>query len=59
MIGVNEFRLNEATMMAAVAEYFNARYSTRAEIEVTSVSEINNPYKAFIVKVKPKEVVPK
>lgn len=40
--GQNEFRLNLATMMAAVEQYLNGRIArSEDEIEVTGVNELN------------------
>lgn len=54
--GLNELRLNEATVMAAVEEYLNQRISnTSDEVEVTTVREtaVTSP-RSFTVFVKPK-----
>jgi len=49
MIGDNELRLNEATLIAAVQEYLAARMSTQTVPKVTGVMA-DNSLGVFIVK---------
>lgn len=58
--GQNEFRLNEATVMAAIEEYLNARIvKGEDELEVSGVMELNGvAIKQFRVYVHPKGTTP-
>jgi len=55
--GANEFHLNEATVIAALEEYLNARIvKGDDELKVTDVSmSLSSGVRTFIVKIQPKE----
>jgi hypothetical protein len=58
MTGDNELRLNEATIIAAVQEYFNKRTDLSGRFKVTHVAEMPGPQPVFKVSVTDPDILP-
>ncbi len=51
MIGNNEIKINQATMIEAIQEYFDKRYTSKIKITKVTGSTINNYSETFSIEV--------